>query len=86
MKPLPPVPLTKEDHDIWCRVTWDGHLKGWHEFAEDCDRRDAKLMHWAASWRGMSWRTLEWGEVSPSWAGWLVYQGELYFGGSHYTC
>jgi len=44
MKPLPPILLTKEDHDIWCRVTWDGHLHGWHELAQDSDRRDAELM------------------------------------------
>jgi hypothetical protein len=44
VKPLPPILLTKEDHDIWCRVTWDGHLHGWHEFAQDSDRRDAELM------------------------------------------
>jgi hypothetical protein len=44
MKPFPPILLTKEDHDIWCRVTWDGHLHGWHELAQDSDRRDAELM------------------------------------------
>jgi hypothetical protein len=47
MKPLPAAPLTIEDHNIWCRVTWDGHLRMLHEHSTHLDRRDAGLMYQA---------------------------------------
>jgi hypothetical protein len=47
MKPSPSAPLTMEDHNIWCRVTWDGHLRMLHEHSTHLDRRDAGLMWWA---------------------------------------
>jgi hypothetical protein len=90
VKPLPIAPATLEDIDVWGHVTRRAIRRSLGLATElinpDCDRRDAELMHWAATWRRMSWRTVEWGEVNRGWAGLLVYQGELYFGGSHYTC
>lgn len=41
------IAWTLEDHDIWCRVTWDGHLRSLREVAITGDRRDAALMLFA---------------------------------------
>lgn len=58
VKPLPVLPLTEEDGDIWWEVLMrlktrkDTSARSLFYVSEDCDRRDAELMFFAQRWGG----------------------------------
>ena len=90
MKVLPSAPLTEEDCRIWVAVgVIAGVRHGMNAFwdnAEIEDRRDAELMLWAQTWRRFGSGLDHPPEYfCQGWSGLLVYRGEHYFGGSHYT-